>query len=124
MAFLYYNPNPSRKSVGDCVIRALCVIFRDTWENVYADLSMQGRFLYDMPNANSVWGEYLKINGFTYGSIQDTCPHCYTVKDFCFDHPRGCCVTVAVENVSPAAGATPNPTITMRNLNVSAVRTS
>lgn len=38
--------------------------------------------------------------------------------------PRGCCVTVAVENVSPAAGATPNPTITMRNLNVSAVRTS
>lgn len=38
------------------------------------------------------------------------------------DVPRGCCPMIAVENSSPSAGTTPNPTIVMRNLNVSVVR--
>lgn len=89
MSFIYYNPNPANKSVGDCVIRALSLIMNDSWSNIYADLTMQGAFLFDMPNSNSVWGEYLKANGFTYGVIKDTCPYCYTVRDFCRDHPYG-----------------------------------
>ena len=89
MSFIYYNPNPAKRSVGDCVIRALSVAFNDSWENVYADLTMQGRFMYDMPNANNVWGEYLKINGFKKQTIPDTCPGCYTINDFAYDHPRG-----------------------------------
>jgi len=36
--------------------------------------------------------------------------------------PKDCCPMVAVENVSPAQGATPNPTIVMRYLNVSVKR--
>ena len=50
MGFVYYNPNPAGRFVGDCVIRALTVAFNDSWENIYADLTMQGRFMYDMPN--------------------------------------------------------------------------
>ena len=35
-----------------------------------------------------------------------------------FEVLRGCCPMIAVENVSPAEGATPNPSIVVRNLNV------
>lgn len=87
--FIRYNSNPAAKSVGDCVVRALCVVFDDTWENIYADLTMVGRFLYDMPNSNQVWGEYLMMNGFSYGSLPDTCPSCYTIRDFARDHKQG-----------------------------------
>lgn len=59
MGFIYYNPNPANKSVGDCVIRALSVVLNDSWENIYADLTMQGRFMYDMPNA--------RMNRYDYG---------------------------------------------------------
>lgn len=43
----------------------------------------------DMPSSNNVWGEYLKQKGFRRAVIPDTCPSCYTVKDFCFDNPSG-----------------------------------
>ena len=32
MSYVYYNPNPDKKSVGDCVVRALSAIFDDTFE--------------------------------------------------------------------------------------------
>lgn len=89
MGYVYYNPNPEKKIVGDCVVRALTVMFDDTWENIYADLTMLGRFMYDMPNSNSVWGEYLKLNGFKQYVLPDTCPSCYTVRDFVQDYPVG-----------------------------------
>lgn len=87
--FIYYNPNPAGKSVGDCVVRAISLVMGDTWEDTYADLTMTGRFLYDMPNSNNVWAEYLKMNGFVQGSLPNTCPSCYTVRDFCRDHSKG-----------------------------------
>lgn len=40
------------------------------------------------------------------------------------DIPKGCCPTIAIENVSPATGTTPNPSIIMRNLNVAITRTA
>lgn len=89
MSFIYYNPNPDNKSVSDCTVRALTVLFNDTWNNVYADLTMQGSFLHDMPSANAVWGEYLMLNGFTKHTIPDTCPSCYTIRKFTYDHPYG-----------------------------------
>ena len=42
-----------------------------------------------MPNANHVWGAYLRRKGFKRHSIPETCPDCYTVSDFCRDVPRG-----------------------------------
>lgn len=89
MSYVYYNPNPDNKSVGDCTVRALTILFNDTWDNVYADLTMQGSFLHDMPSANTVWGEYLKLNGFTKHTIPDTCPSCYTIRQFAYEHPYG-----------------------------------
>ncbi len=43
----------------------------------------------DMPSANRVWMAYLKKIGFKKYLIPDTCPDCYTVQDFCIDHPVG-----------------------------------
>lgn len=87
--YIYYNPNPSNKSVGDCVVRALTILFNDTWDNVYDDLCLQGKAMHDMPDANSVWGEYLKLNGFTCHTIPNICPYCYTIRDFAHDHKFG-----------------------------------
>lgn len=89
--FIYYNPNPDKKTVGDCVIRALTLAFPDhnSWENIYADLTMLGHFEHDMPNSNSVWGLYLTMNGYVREIIPDTCPDCYTINDFANEHPYG-----------------------------------
>ena len=45
--------------------------------------------MFDMPSSNAVWSEYLKRCGYKRYVIPDTCPDCYTVKDFCRDNPRG-----------------------------------
>ena len=89
MSFRYYNPNPERSDVGDCVIRAICRITGRSWRDVYAGIAAQGYFDYDMPSGNAVWGEYLQKHGFRRRVAPDTCPVCYTVKDFCEDHPSG-----------------------------------
>ena len=55
--------------------------------------------MYDMPSANRVWGEFLKTKGFLKYQIPDTCPICYTIRDFCFDHPQGTYVVGTGEHV-------------------------
>ena len=50
---------------------------------------MTSYYLSDMPSSNNAWGEYLYLNGYRRFIIPDTCPVCYTIKDFCLDHPHG-----------------------------------
>lgn len=45
-----------------------------------------------MPSSNNVWGAYLEEKGFERLSIPNTCPNCYTIKDFCKDNPKGVCI--------------------------------
>lgn len=87
--FVYYNPNPQNKLVGDRVIRAICKLTDRDWEDVYLDIALQGFMMHDMPTANHVWGTYLKENHFVQTLLPNTCPDCYTVKDFCADFPKG-----------------------------------
>lgn len=87
--YIYYNPNPLKLSVGDCTIRAISKVTYQTWEDTYLDLIHQGLTMYDMPSSNRVWSEYLKIRGFHKQFIPNTCPDCYTIKDFCKDFPYG-----------------------------------
>lgn len=65
VSYAWYNPNPCRKSVGDCTIRAISKALGRSWEEVYAGLTLEGYRLCDMPSANYVWGSYLHKNGFT-----------------------------------------------------------
>lgn len=89
MAFVKFNPNPARASVGDCTVRAISKITGKSWDDIYVDLSLQGFMLKDMPSSNHVWGSYLREHGFKRYGIPNTCPDCYTVKDFTRDYPEG-----------------------------------
>lgn len=87
--FVYYNPNPNRNLVGDCVVRALCKLLNKRWLEVYAGICAQGAIMFDMPSSNAVWGAYLRRLGFVKEMLPDYCPDCYSVRDFCLDHPYG-----------------------------------
>lgn len=84
-----FNPNPSGARVGDCTVRAICKATGKTWEQVYCGLCVEGMRLGDMPSANQVWGAYLRRHGFRRHALPDECPDCYTVADFCREHPGG-----------------------------------
>lgn len=45
--------------------------------------------MFDMPSSNAVWGAYLRRLGFVKEMLPDYCPDCYSVRDFCLDHPYG-----------------------------------
>lgn len=87
--YIYYNPNPLKLSVGDCTIRAISKVTNQTWKRTYLDLLTQGFVMYDMPSSNRVWAELLKLYGFKKFYIPDMCPDCYTIREFCYDHPVG-----------------------------------
>ena len=87
--YIYYNPNPLKLSVGDCTIRAISKVTNQTWKQTYLDLLTQGFIMYDMPSSNRVWSELLKMYGFRKFYKPDMCPDCYTIKEFCYDHPIG-----------------------------------
>jgi len=42
-----------------------------------------------MPSANVVWISFLQDMGFRKHIIPNNCPSCYTIQDFCNDHPKG-----------------------------------
>lgn len=85
MAYIHFNPNPSGRSVGDCVIRGISKLTGDSWETVYVGIVSHGFNVHDMPSSNAVWGEYLKRQGYR----RYTCPSCGTVEDFAMEHPKG-----------------------------------
>ena len=89
MPYEFYNPNPKGQRVGDCAIRAISKAVGTSWQDAYISLCAEGLALKDMPNANYVWGNYLKKYGFTEHLISSVCPACTTVREFAKDHPTG-----------------------------------
>lgn len=87
--YIYANPNPANKTIGDCVIRGISILLDKSWEETYDEITEQGRRMYDMPSSNDVWTQYLLDYGFRRKIIPDTCPMCYTVRQFCRDHQIG-----------------------------------
>lgn len=89
MAYIFYNPNPSGQRNGDCVIRAIAKATGQDWEKVYLNLMIEGFTMYDLPSSNRVWKSYLEKIGFKRYALPDVCTDCYTVQQFCMDHPIG-----------------------------------
>ena len=87
--YVFFNPNPDNKLVGDCVIRAISKLLNQPWERTYIELVIQGYIMADMPSSDAVWQAYLRRHGFNRYVIPNTCPDCYTVADFAADHPTG-----------------------------------
>lgn len=89
MAYIFYNPNPEKKLIEDCTVRAISKLTGQDWETSYIGIVSQGLKDHDMPHSNAVWSKYLYLNGYLRGALPDLCPLCYTVRDFCTDHPYG-----------------------------------
>lgn len=89
MSWIYFNPNPKAKAVGDCPVRAICKALDMSWEQAYTSLALQSFMLADMPNADDVWGRYLHEHGFRRHLIPDDGLGAYTVADFAADNPSG-----------------------------------
>lgn len=87
--YVYTNPNPDGIHVEDCVVRAIAIATDRSWDNIFFHLCLQAYLMKNMPSVNKVWGNYLSTIGFSRYMLPDTCPDCYTVREFCLDHPRG-----------------------------------
>ena len=89
MAYIEFLNNPTGRRVGDCAVRAIAKALNMGWEAAYIALVINGIQMGDVMNADSVWGATLRQHGFVRENIPNTCPICYTVADFCEDHPTG-----------------------------------
>ena len=87
--FIYANPNPAKKITGDCVIRAICILERKHWLTVLHELTDYSDFLYEIADSNDLWAEYLMDKGYKFQTLPNTCPLCYTLRRFCYEHPYG-----------------------------------
>lgn len=94
MAYVYYNPNPRKRAVGDCSVRAVSKALDVSWDTAFAHTSSAGFLLKNMPDRGEVWGSVLRKHGFKREIIPNTCPDCYTAENFCQDHPKGTFVLV------------------------------
>jgi hypothetical protein len=75
--------------VGDCVLRAISKACDCSWQDAFVGLMTKAFELSDMPSSNYVWGTYLRQKGFVRQNIPNGCPDCYTLREFCDDHPQG-----------------------------------
>ena len=89
MAWIRYNPNPVNRKGGDCVVRAVAVAEGLTWDEAYTELTKRAFLEKDMPSVNPIWANYLTSKGYDIYGLPNTCPRCYTVKQFAYDHPDG-----------------------------------
>lgn len=87
--FIKFNPNPNGMYVEDCVIRAIAIATNRSWDDIFVHLCLQAFIMKNMPSVNKVWGNYLSSIGFERYLLPNTCPECYTVRDFCHDNPEG-----------------------------------
>lgn len=87
--WVYYNPSPAGRNVGDCAVRAVAKALGTDWETAFSLIVDNSFQMADMPSSNAVWGSVLRQHGFMRSSLPPTCPDCYTAEDFARDHPHG-----------------------------------
>ena len=108
MAWIYYNPNPVRPDgmAGDCAVRAIAKALGISWEEAYTKLSFNGYLMGDIMNSDLVWGSVLRQEGFVREVVPNTCPDCYTIGEFCADHPKGIYVVKSENHVATIINGT------------------
>lgn len=87
--YVFYNPNPFKRSTSDCVVRAITKLLDEDWDSIFLRLSLIAFEKKDNLEKNHVWGDFLKRLGFKKTYVLDDYPYGYTVRDFCMDHPVG-----------------------------------
>lgn len=87
--YIYYNPNPCGRAVGDCAVRAISAALDIDWDDAFDILAEFAKNMCDMPSSDQVWGAVLRANGFYKTAICNDCSDFYTAEDFCKDNPYG-----------------------------------
>lgn len=87
--FIEYNKNPLNNYTDDCVIRAISAEMDRDWDDVWLDIMVLAFQKKCMMSSNNIWQEYLHNNGYVRYNIPDTCPNCYTIKQFAEDFQNG-----------------------------------
>lgn len=87
--FIYHHANPSGKTTGDCVIRAISLLENIPWRQAPLELTAYSYFLYELADDNDIWSRYLIDRGYKFQTLPNTCPLCYTLRRFCHEHPYG-----------------------------------
>ena len=87
--YIHANPNPNGAYVEDCVIRSIAIATNRSWDETAIYLFLQAFIMKNMPSVNKVWGALLTSIGFRQYALPNTCPDCYTIRDFCIDNPNG-----------------------------------
>lgn len=87
--WIFFQPNPCFRSVEDCNVRALSAVLDIDWEQAFDMLASSAKKMCDMPHGAGVLGAVLRMHGFRKVVIPNTCPTCYTVRNFCQDNPKG-----------------------------------
>lgn len=101
--FKPYNPNPVGALTDDCTARALTLALGVNWDTAFFRIALNAAQMGTMElRKNAVWWSVLRQHGFSRRSLPETCPDCYTVADFCADHPRGVYVIGTDEHVVAA----------------------
>ena len=89
MSYVYTNPNPCNRLVGDCAVRAVAIALGLTWQDAFLKIVTEAYGQCDVMSSDAVWGAVLQHHGFTREIIPNTCPPCYTAERFCEDNPKG-----------------------------------
>ena len=87
--WVFFNPSPTGRNVGDCSVRAVSKALGVDWEKAFALIAVNAFEMGDVISANAAWGSVLRQNGFKRMGLPSTCPDCYTAEDFAEDHPKG-----------------------------------
>lgn len=87
--YIEFNNNPISRKTGDCAVRSVAKALEIDWETAYCKIAKNGFEMCDVISSDTVWGSVLRQNGFIKENMPNTCPDCYTIVDFCKDHPKG-----------------------------------
>lgn len=94
--YIFYEPNPVRSGAIDCSVRAISKALDISWEESYSLLSVNGFLMGNVMCADEVWGSVLRQHGFK----RYLCPDCYSVGEFCKEHPSGIFVVKSENHVA------------------------
>lgn len=98
-----YQPNPLKKSTGDCVIRSFAKATGKDWDTVYKELCHIGFELKVMPNEKEAYETFLKENGFTYKGVSNKKGSKRpTVQSFTKENKKGTFVLVVANHLVTA----------------------
>ena len=87
--FHYYNANPHNKFSGDCVIRAVCTVLEQTWEQTLKEMCDIGIKYGYVPSDDKVIARYMESKGwYKLRQPRKSDNTKYTGKEFCKQFPN------------------------------------